>query len=133
MSVVDYNVLKQLTRIADSLEKIERKLPEQQILTGNGMRGRLGLEKVWTRQNMINDMMVNPYVRYTHPNFSSDEYIYTKEDGRIFTEEGYLFEDWTSEGPGKHNGMRMRAGGSWEDGWTRYSDEEKEIRNGIRD
>lgn len=34
----DNGILKQLTRIANALEKIERKLPEQPILTANEMR-----------------------------------------------------------------------------------------------
>lgn len=72
-----------------------------------------------SRQYAINDMLTHPLVRYTHRNFSPDEYIYAKPDGNIYTEEGYLFEDWHSEGPGQHNGMRMREGGSWEDGWVR--------------
>lgn len=72
-----------------------------------------------SRQYTINDMLAHPLVRYTHRNFSPDEYIYAKSDGNIYTEEGYLFEDWYSEGPGQHNGMRMREGGTWEDGWVR--------------
>lgn len=42
----DNDILKQLTRIANSLEKIERKLPEQPILIANEMREKNGLEPV---------------------------------------------------------------------------------------
>lgn len=44
----DTDILKQLTRIANSLEKIERKLPEpeQPTLTANEMREEIGLEPV---------------------------------------------------------------------------------------
>lgn len=41
----DNDILKQLTRIANSLEKIERKLPEQPILlASNEMREEIGLQ-----------------------------------------------------------------------------------------
>lgn len=39
-------ILKQLIRIANALEKIERKLPEQPILTANEMRDKIGLESM---------------------------------------------------------------------------------------
>ena len=42
----DNDILKQLTRIANALEKIERKLPEQPILTANEMRDKIGLESM---------------------------------------------------------------------------------------
>ena len=42
----DNDILKQLTRIANALEKIERKLPEQPILTANEMREKNGLDPV---------------------------------------------------------------------------------------
>ena len=40
----DNDILKQLTRIANALEKIERKLPEQPILIANEMRDKIGLD-----------------------------------------------------------------------------------------
>ena len=42
----DNDILKQLTKIANALEKIERKLPEQPILTANEMRDKIGLESM---------------------------------------------------------------------------------------
>lgn len=42
----DNDILKQLTRIANALEKIERKLPEQPILIANEMRDKIGLDPV---------------------------------------------------------------------------------------
>ena len=66
------------------------------------------------------DMLENkPNQKITHRLFGSNEYIYGK-NGKVYDENGYLFEDWTSEGVGKHDGMRMRVGDSWEDGWNIY-------------
>ena len=56
-------------------------------------------------------------VKISHPNFSSDEYIYSKKNGNVYTKEDSLFEDWYSEGVGQHNGIRMRNCGKWKDGW----------------
>lgn len=58
-----------------------------------------------------------PGVKIAHTSFSKDEYIYSKEDANVYTEENYLFEDWCSYGAGQHNGMRMRTGGIWEKDW----------------
>lgn len=69
------------------------------------------------RSTMIVFMEENPNVKITHWLFSDDEYIYQKEDGKVYEENGYLFEDWYSEGAGQHNGIRMRNGGNWETGW----------------
>lgn len=35
----------------------------------------------------------------------------------MYDENGCLFEDWYSSGFGRHDGIRMRKGGNWEDGW----------------
>lgn len=70
------------------------------------------------RSTMIKIMKDNPGVKFCHGLFSKNEYLYCKEDGKVYTEEGYLFEDWFSEGTYKHNGLRMREGGSWETGWS---------------
>lgn len=69
------------------------------------------------RSSMIELIKENPNVKITHWLFSDDEYIYQKDNGKIYDENGYLFEDWYSEGAGQHNGIRMRKGGSWETGW----------------
>lgn len=55
-----------------------------------------------------------PYIRITHNLFTKEEYIYSKEDGRIYDENGYLFEDWYSV---FNCGLRMRIGDEWNSGW----------------
>lgn len=70
-----------------------------------------------SRDDIIIFMKENPNTKVTHWLFSSDEFIYQKEDGRVYDENGYLFEDWCSNGAGQHNGIRMRIGGNWDDGW----------------
>lgn len=69
-----------------------------------------------TREAMIAFMEVNPNVKITHTLFDSEEYIYQKEDGNVYDENGNLFDNWDSDD--RHNGVRMRIGGSWEDGWS---------------
>lgn len=76
------------------------------------------------RNIMIEFMKENPNVKFTHPLFSDDEYIYQKENGNVYDENGYLFEDWYSEGVGQHNGIRMRIGREWNDGWEVIIDED---------
>ena len=71
------------------------------------------------RTQIINFMKENPNVKITHRLFDSDEYLYQENDGKVYDEKGYLFEDWYSD---DRNGMRMRTGGSWEDGWDVYHD-----------
>lgn len=65
---------------------------------------------------MIVFIKENPSVKITHENFNSDEYIYSKPSGEVYTEEGYLFEDWHSNEFRGNNGIRMRKGDSWETG-----------------
>lgn len=79
-----------------------------------------GKEKLtMTRDEMIRFILDYPNVKITHHLFSGDEYIYRKQNGQsIWDENNYLFEDWVSKGPGQHNGIRMRIGGNWEDGWS---------------
>ena len=66
-----------------------------------------------TRTEMIEFLNKNPNVKVSHSSFGSDEYLYQK-NGYIYDENGYLFEDWWSK---RHNGLRMRSGDVWEDGW----------------
>ena len=66
-----------------------------------------------TKEEMVKFIIENPNVKISHSSFVSDEYIYTKEDGRVYDENNYLFEDWCSA----RNGIRMRSGGEWEDNW----------------
>ena len=74
-----------------------------------------------TREVMIVFMEENPNVKITHTLFGSEEYIYQKEDGDVYDENGYLFDDWYSD---RNNGVRMRTGGNWEDGWSVKFDKE---------
>lgn len=72
-----------------------------------------------TRTEMIEFIKENPYVHITHDLFSTDEYIYSDIDGLVWDEKGYLFENWDSVTDmwSGNNGIRMRIGGSWENGW----------------
>lgn len=72
-----------------------------------------------TRDEMIEFMDENPNVHITHDLFSDDEYIYSDIDGLIWDEKGYLFENWDSVTDmwSGNNGIRMRTGGIWENGW----------------
>jgi hypothetical protein len=75
-----------------------------------------------TRTEMIGFIRENPYVKITHTLFSKDEYIYSKGDGRVYEEHDYLFEDFISE---RSNGLRMRTGGLWDNGWSLYEEVKK--------
>ena len=70
-----------------------------------------------TRDEMINFIKEHPNVKITHVLFDKDEYIYSKNDGNVYDENDYLFEDWSSCGPSCSDGIRIREGGIWEDGW----------------
>ena len=72
-----------------------------------------------TRSEMIEFIKENPYVHITHDLLSTDEYIYADIDGLVWDENGYLFENWDSVTDmwSGNNGIRMRTGGKWEDGW----------------
>lgn len=80
------------------------------------------VNKTMTRDEMIEFIKNNPNVKITHTHFSPDEYIYSRSSGRVYTEEGYLFEDWYSNEFRGHNGIRMRKGGNWENGWSLYKE-----------
>lgn len=69
-----------------------------------------------TRAEILAYLRGNLYKRVTHRLFDPDEYLYAAEDGNIYDENGYLFEDW-DEGSFAHNGLRMRTGGPWETDW----------------
>ena len=68
-----------------------------------------------TRSEAIAHMQLNPNIKVTHDHFSPEEYLYMK-DGKIYTEEGYLFEDF--EPRSNNNGMRIRDGENWATGWS---------------
>ena len=69
------------------------------------------------RTEMIEFIRENPFVRVTHTLFGKEEYLYGKSDGRVYDEAGYLFEDWQTP---FHNGLRIRFGDAWEQGWSLY-------------
>ena len=73
------------------------------------------------RTEMIAFIKANPYVKITHCLFDAREYIYLADDGCVYDENGYLFEDWDFCSAA-HNGLRMRKGGLWENGWSLYSE-----------
>ena len=76
------------------------------------------LKKDMTRTEMISFIKQNPNIPITHPLFSYNEYIISAENGNVYDEEGYLFEDWYSpDDCTGWNGIRIRTGGKWEDGW----------------
>mgnify|MGYP003295212763 FL=1 len=72
-----------------------------------------------SNQEAIKVMLDNPYKKITHTLFAPDEYIYSKGDGVIYDENGYVFEDWHSH----CNGMRIRTEGYWQEGWSIKNDE----------
>lgn len=53
--------------------------------------------------------------KITYVLFCPYEYLFGR-NGKVYDENGLLFEDCTSEGSGKRDGMRMRVGDDWEDG-----------------
>ena len=69
-----------------------------------------------TKNEAIDFMRDNEGVKITHYHFAPEEYIYMK-NGVIYTEENYIFEDFYST---SHNGMRMRSGYCWQNGWKEY-------------
>lgn len=66
-----------------------------------------------SREEIIQFMNDNHNVKISHSLFSSDEFLVMRDDGNVYDENGYLFEDWE----GDHNGLRMRTGGSWKTDW----------------
>ena len=72
-----------------------------------------------TRTEMIEFIKENHHVCITHPLFSYGEYIYSDTDGIVYDECGYIFENWDSVTNmwSGYNGIRMRTGGNWENGW----------------
>jgi hypothetical protein len=72
-----------------------------------------------TRTEMTEFIKENHYVHITHPLFDDSEYIYSDTDGIVHDECGYIFENWDSVTDmwSGNNGIRMRTGGSWENGW----------------
>ncbi len=70
-----------------------------------------------TWSEMINYIKNNPNRKVTHELFAPGEYIYC--DGfKVYTEEGYLFEDFISAGIDRFDGLRSRCDGNWSTGWS---------------
>ena len=67
-----------------------------------------------TYKEIVRFSQEHPYVKFYHPMFSDDEFLYATPDGKIWTEEGYLFEDWDLLS--HNNGMRLRS--DWNDWFT---------------
>lgn len=78
-----------------------------------------------TKYELINILHSQPGIKITHHLFEPDEYIFSKEDGNVYDENGFLFEDWT--GP-YHDGIRLRTGVTWDTGWTIWR-EANQIQN----
>lgn len=83
------------------------------------------------RAEMILFLRDHPNVKITHTSFDSDEYIYSLENGCIYDENGYLFEDWTNA-RWSRDGIRSRTGGLWEDGW-KIKDEQEECTSPLEE
>ena len=65
-------------------------------------------------EEMVEFIKENPGAKVFHPLFSPREYLYS--DGmNVYTEEGYLFDDFTTSG---YRALRDRRGGSWETNWS---------------
>ena len=73
--------------------------------------------KEMTRDEMIAFIKANPGAHIAHRYFSPGEYLVSGARGNVYDENGYLFEDWYSIGPGAHSGIRDREGDFWETGW----------------
>lgn len=67
-------------------------------------------------EEMIAFIHAHPYVAISHTLFDDCEYIYLSKDGRVYDENGYLFEDWEWH-PFARNGLRIRDDGIWKSGW----------------
>ena len=65
---------------------------------------------------IIDIVRENPGVKIRHISFGSDEYLYSKEDGNLYDENNYLFEDYHSYK--RNDGMRIRQGDYWINGWS---------------
>lgn len=67
-----------------------------------------------SRVHMIAALTSQPGAKISHQYFAPGEYIYLGDDGNVYDENGYLFEDWSSFSA---CGLRMRQGSNWETGW----------------
>ena len=72
-----------------------------------------------TRDEMIKFIIENPYVHISHTLFDPHEFIYSGNDGIIYDESGYVFENWESVSNkwAGVNGIRLRDDAVWQNGW----------------
>ena len=75
-----------------------------------------------SRDEIIAYMQANHFARVRHKLFDKNEYLYMADDGFIYDENGYLFENW--QDPFRWDGMSIRWGGAWEQGWSVYNETE---------
>ena len=81
-----------------------------------------------TRAEMIDFIKKHPYKRVRHTSFCDDEYLYCGDDENVYDESGYLFENWLF---GHNNGLQIRSGGNWENGWSLCDLADKSIKGGA--
>ena len=72
-----------------------------------------------TRKACIGLIDILIKMRFKHILFDENEFIYCDLDGKIYDEDNYVFEDWTSS---FNDGLRIRKGDQWEDGWICIDD-----------
>ena len=89
------------------------------------IEGDINMDKTITRDEMIGYIRSHPFEKITHHLFDPSEYIYSKEDGKVYDENDYLFEDWFSNLFTGHSGIRLRFGGQWDYGWRIISNTNK--------
>ena len=70
-----------------------------------------------TRTEMLDFIRNNPNTKITHGLFEPYEFLYMGNDGNVYDENDYLFENFLF---GCHNGLQIRCGGDWENGWEVY-------------
>lgn len=74
-----------------------------------------------TREQVLKIFRTKPGFKITHIMFAEDEYLYAKNDGRIYDENYNLFEDWKENS--RYDGMRTRKDGVWADNWQFFEEE----------
>ena len=67
-----------------------------------------------TKDQAIHFMLHNSLVKVRHELFDCSEYLYSKGDGVIYDEAGYVFEDFSTH----CDGMRLRTEPVWLTGWS---------------
>ncbi len=77
-----------------------------------------GNTKSMSKDEMIVFIKRNSNVKITHEMFADFEYIVQRRDGRVYDENGNLFEDSYSKHRTGHDSIRIRMGRCWETGWS---------------